>query len=212
MNNTYKQKIIDAGKAMSSKNLTVDTWGNLSMKDSDGNIYITPSGMPYNTLCEEDICVLDPNGNQIEGERKPSIEKMLHVLIYQKRTDVQAILHTHPIHSTVFGVLHQPIPVITDEMAQAIGGDVKCAAYALPGSKELAENVASSLGNLQAVLMSNHGAVCVGKNMKECFKVAAVLETSAEIYQKALAIGKPVPIDEKNVEWMRDFALNKYGQ
>lgn len=212
MNNIYKQKIIEAGKAMSSKNLTVDTWGNLSIKDQEGNIYITPSGMPYDTLCEDDICVLDQNGNQIEGERKPSIEKMLHVLIYQKRSDVQAILHTHPIQSTVFGVLHQSIPVITDEMAQTVGGEVKCAAYALPGSQELADNVAKSLGNLQAVLMSNHGAVCVGKDMKECFKVAAVLETSAEIYQKALTIGKPVPISEDNVTWMRDFALNKYGQ
>lgn len=209
----YKQALIEAGKEMASKNLTVETWGNLSLKDPKTNkIYLTPSGMAYNTLKEEDICVLDEEGNVIEGDKKPSVEKMLHVLVYKQRNDVNAILHTHPLHSSVFGVLHQSIPCITDEMAQAIGGEVKCATYALPGSIDLANNVVKALGTSQAVLMSNHGAVCVGKDMKECFKVATVLETSAEIHQKALAIGTPVEIEKENVDWMRDFAVNKYGQ
>lgn len=209
----YKQALIEAGKEMASKNLTVETWGNLSLKDpSTHKIYLTPSGMAYNTLKEEDICVLDEEGNVIEGDKKPSVEKMLHVLVYKQRNDVNAILHTHPLHSSVFGVLHQSIPCITDEMAQAIGGEVKCATYALPGSIDLANNVVKALGTSQAVLMSNHGAVCVGKDMKECFKVATVLETSAEIYQKALAIGTPVEIEKENVDWMRNFAVNKYGQ
>lgn len=209
----YKQALIEAGKEMASKNLTVETWGNLSLKDPKTNkIYLTPSGMAYNTLKEEDICVLDADGNSIEGERKPSVEKILHVLIYKQRADVNAILHTHPLHSSVFGVLHQSIPCITDEMAQAIGGEVRCAEYALPGSIDLANNVVKALGSSQAVLMANHGAVCVGKDMKECFKVATVLETSAEIYQKALSIGTPIEIKKENVDWMRDFAVNKYGQ
>lgn len=208
----YKQMIIEAGIEMEKKDLTVETWGNISLCDENGKIYLTPSGMPYNTLKEEDVCVLDMNGNILEGERKPSVEKMLHVLIYQRRKDVHAILHTHPLSSTIFGVLHQNIPVITDEMAQAIGGEVKCAEYALPGSIELAQNANEALGNVQAVLLANHGAVCVGKDMKECFKVATVLESAAEIYAKALAIGKPVTIAKENVDWMRDFALYHYGQ
>ena len=212
MNNTYKQIIIHAGIAMANKNLTIDTWGNLSVQDEEGNIYITPSGMAYNTLKEDDICVLDKTGTQIEGKRKASIEKMLHVLIYQNRKDVHAILHTHPISSTVFAVLHKPIPVITDEIAQAIGGEVACAPYALPGSLTLAQNVVSALAEKQAVLLSNHGAVCVGKDFKECFKVASVLESTAEIYQKALTIGTPIEISKENTTWMRDFALHKYGQ
>lgn len=209
----YKQQVIEAGMQMASQDLTIETWGNLSLRDpTNGHIYLTPSGMPYDTLKEEDICVLDKEGNLIEGKRKPSIESMLHVRIYQNRSDVNAIMHTHPVSSTVFGVLHQSIPVVTDEMAQAIGGDVNCAEYALPGSLELAENVCNALGTTQACLLSNHGALCAGKDMKECFKVAKVLETSADIYYKALCIGKPVTISKENVDWMRDFALNKYGQ
>lgn len=212
-NTNYKQILLQAGIEMQKRDLTVETWGNISVRDPEtGKIYLTPSGMAYDTLQESDVCVLDEAGNVIEGTRKPSVEKMLHVLIYQNRKDVQAILHTHPVNSTVFGVLHQTIPVITDEMAQAIGGPVQCAEYALPGSMELAENVMHALGNVQACLMANHGAVCVGKDMKECFKVATVLETSSDVYQKALAVGKPQEISKENADWMRDFAVNHYGQ
>lgn len=209
----FKLSILQAGKAMQKKDLTVETWGNLSLRDPDtGKIFLTPSGMPYDTLEEDDIVVLDEKGNIIEGKRKPSVEKMLHVLIYQTRSDINAIIHTHPVDSTVFGVLHQSIPVVTDEIAQAIGGSIDCAEYALPGSMELAENVRKALGNKQACLMANHGAVCVGKDFNECFKVAEVLETGARIYAKALSIGKPVVIPDDKVAWMRDFAVNKYGQ
>lgn len=212
-NKNFKKILLQAGIEMQNRNLTVETWGNISVRDPEtGSIYLTPSGMPYDTLKEEDVCVLDKDGNVIEGTRKPSVEKMLHVLIYQNRADVQAILHTHPVNSTVFGILHQSMPVVTDEMAQAIGGAVQCAEYALPGSQQLAENVMHALGNVQACLMANHGAVCVGRDMKECFKVATVLETSAEIYQKACAIGRPFEITKENTDWMRDFAVNHYGQ
>lgn len=209
----YKKQLIEAGIQMSATDLTIETWGNISLRNPETNeIYLTPSGMAYDSLNEDDICVLDNHGNILEGTRKPSVEKMLHILIYQKRKDVNAILHTHPLSSTVFSVLHQSIPVITDEMAQAIGNEVKCAEYALPGSIDLANNASNALGNSQAVLLSNHGAVCVGKDIKECFKVAKVLETSAEIYYHALSIGTPVSIQKDNVDWMRDFALNHYGQ
>jgi L-fuculose-phosphate aldolase len=213
MSDQFREAVLSAGRQMQDRDLTVETWGNISVRDpASGRIYLTPSGMDYSTLKPEDICVLDPEGNILEGNRKPSVEKMLHVLVYQKRKDVNAILHTHPVSSTVFAVLHEGIPVVTDEMAQAIGGPVRCAAYGLPGSEELAHSTAEALGDVQACLMANHGALCVGKDMKECFKVATVLETAADIYTKARAIGKPVEISAENTAWMRDFALHHYGQ
>ncbi len=209
----YKEQVIEAGIAMADRNLTVETWGNISVRDPETDLYyITPSGMPYNTLVTDDIVVCDQSGNIVEGNRTPSVEKDLHGLIYQNRPDVNAVLHTHPIHSMVFAVLHKDIPVITDELAQAIGGPVHCADYALPGSRELAENTVQALGSSEACLLANHGAVCVGRDLKECFKVAAVLEAGAEVYCKALAIGRPVIEKDTDVAWMRDFAVNKYGK
>ncbi len=207
------EDLLKAGKFMQDKGLTIETWGNISVRDPrTGLIYITPSGMAYDTLEPEDVVILYDDGSICQGKRRPSIEKMMHILIYQARNDVDAILHTHPLESTVFGVLRQEIPVVTDEMAQAIGGVVKVADYALPGSIELAENAVRAIGNVQACLLANHGTVCVGKDLKECFKVASVLETSASIYRMALSIGKPIGIDPESIKWMRDFALNHYGQ
>ena len=186
--NTLNTKIIslilEAGVAMESRHLTIETWGNISMRDPEtGLLYITPSGMPYNKLVPEDIVALNPDGSVYKGRRVPSVEAGLHAKIYTKRRD-----------------------------AQAVGQEVRCADYALPGSVELADNCVKALGNGQAVLLANHGAVCAGKDLKECFKVAEVLETSAEIYYKALTIGKPCIIPKDKVEWMRDFAVNKYGK
>ncbi len=212
-NELFKKKLIEAGIAMSQKQLTIETWGNLSILDPETDkVYITPSGMAYDTLVEEDICVLTKDGTQIEGKRVPSIESGLHLAIYQTREDVKAIVHTHATNSTVFAVLQESIPCITDEIAQAIGGSIDCAKYALPGSQELANNAVEALANKNACLLANHGAIVTGKNFKECFKNAAVLESSAQIYQMARSIGKPRIEKQEDIDWMYDFARNKYGK
>ena len=155
--------------------------------------------MAYQEITPSDLVFLDLEGSVCDGSRIPSIETQMHVRIYQSRPDVYAILHTHPVSSTVFGVLRKPIPVITDEIAQAIGGEISVADYALPGTD---------------LLLANHGAVCVGKDLNACFKAAIVLETGAEIYQKALAVSgcEPVELKEDDVKAMYDFAQNYYGQ
>ena len=212
---TMAAAVIAAGKRMLESDLTVETWGNISVRSETGEICITPSGMSYQEITPADMVYLDADGNVIEGSRIPSIETQMHVRIYQNRPDVFAILHTHPVNSTVFAVLRKPIPAITDEIAQAIGGEISVAEYALPGTVDLAENAANALGEKNACLLANHGAVCVGKDLAACFKVATVLETGAEIYQKALAVSGdlgPVELKADDVKYMYDFAQNRYGQ
>jgi L-fuculose-phosphate aldolase len=136
----------------------------------------------------------------------------LHLKIYRARQDVNAIVHTHPIYSQVFAVLREPIPPIIDEAAQLMGGPVPCAAYALPGSPELARNCVEALGKGWACLMANHGAICVGADMDGAFKISIVLEMTAHIYQLARSIGKPVYLEDDLVAAMHDYAYNRYGQ
>lgn len=209
----FKSLIVDSGKEMLSSGLTVGTWGNISVRDAEtGNIYITPSGMNYDTCTEDDIVVFDSTGKHIEGSRKPSIEKDLHIAIFQKREDVNAIIHTHPIYSMIFAVTEQGIPSITDEFAQIVGDYVYCAKYALPGSKELADNTANCIGNENAVLLANHGAVCVGSDMKTAFKVCLVLEKTAQILYMSRQMGIPRIIPMEDVKIMQEFVKTKYGQ
>lgn len=209
----YKKYVVDCGMRMFKSGLTVETWGNISIKDPEtGLIYLTPSGMDYDIIKPDDIIVMDHEMNIVEGERKPTIEYGMHVRIMNARPDVHAVIHTHPVDSQVFACLHRDIPPIIDEAAQLLGGTVKCAEYALPGSDELADNVVSALGDGAACMMANHGAVCVGKDMDSAFRVCTVLEMTAKIYHKALAIGEPEAIDDEKVSFMNDFAANHYGQ
>ena len=210
----FRQRLIEAGKQMLEKKLTVETWGNLSLRDPEtGLIYLTPSAMAYHTIAPEDVAVVDPDGNLCAGRRKPTIEMGLHLELYRTRPEINAIIHTHPVSSQVFAVLHRPIPPIIDEAAQVLGGTVPVAQYGLPGTKELADNVAAAMvGRHRACLMANHGAVCVGESMEQAFKVCAVLEMTAEIYQRALTLGQPHILSDELVDEMWDFANNRYGK
>ena len=209
-----RQRLIEAGKQMLEKKLTVETWGNLSLRDPDtGLVYLTPSAMAYHTIEPEDVAVVDLEGNLISGRRKPTIEMGLHLQLYRTRPEINAVIHTHPVQSQVFAVLRRPIPPIIDEAAQVLGGTVPVAQYALPGTKELADNVGAAMeGRVRACLMANHGAVCVGESMEQAFKVCAVLEMTAEIYQRALMLGQPHILSDDLVDEMWDFANNRYGK
>jgi L-fuculose-phosphate aldolase len=210
----YKKLLLDAGIRKLHSGLTVETWGNISARDpKSGLVYVTPSAMKYDDLCEDDIVVVHPDGAIVEGFRKPTIEKDLHLGIYRARPEINAVVHTHPVYSQVFAVLREDIPPIIDEAAQILGGTVRCAEYALPGSPELAKNCVEALEQTgRACLLANHGAVCLGTDIEAAFKAATVLEMTAQIYQMARAIGKPVVLDYALVAIMFDFASHRYGQ
>ena len=210
----YKKLILDAGLRMLHSGLTVETWGNLSARDpKTGLVYLTPSAMRYDIICEDDIIVSKLDGTLVESRRKPTIEMELHLGIYRARPDINAVIHTHPIYSQVFAVLREDIPPVIDEAAQIMGGAVRCAAYGLPGSADLARNCVEALGKEgRACLLANHGAVCAGADMDGAFRVSTVLEMTAHIYQLARAIGKPVFLKDDYIKIMHDFAYNQYGK
>lgn len=209
----YKKAVVESGIRMLHSGLTVETWGNISIRDPEtGLIYLTPSGMPYDKLVADDIVVMNSAFEIVEGTRKPTIEAPVHIGIMNARPDVNAVIHTHPVDSQVFALLHMDIPPVIDEAAQVLRGAVRCAEYALPGSEDLAKNVISALGDAPACLMANHGAVAAGADINAAFKICTVLEMTAKIYFKALCIGKPVPLDDEKVRIMVDFVTNQYGQ
>lgn len=210
----YKEALLEAGKKMFHSGLTVETWGNISLRDpGTGLVYLTPSAMPYDSLTENDVVVMRPDGSIAEGKRKPTVEAGLHLGVYRVRPEINAVLHTHPVQSMVFSVLRRPIPPVTDEAAQIFGDTVNVAEYALPGTPELAANARTALGkNGMACLLANHGAVCLGKDIGSAFRACTVLEMTAEVYRMALTVGTPAVLSDGNVAYMKDFMDHRYGQ
>lgn len=213
ISDNYKKIIVETGKELYKKNLTIGTWGNISALDPEtGLIYIKPSAMDYNEINLEDIIVVNREGEVIEGVRKPSVETPMHLAVYNNREDVGAVVHYHSIYSSVLAVTGLSLPGICEDFVQIVGDKVICSKYALPGSKELAINAIVGLGNRNAVFLTNHGTLCVGKDMKEATKVSYVVEKTAQIYILSKNVGKCQIIPEEDIKKMQDFARNVYGK
>ena len=99
----FKKCIVESGKKLENSGLTVETWGNISIRDPEtGLVYLTPSAMKYSTIAEDDVVVCRLDGTIVEGHRKPTIETGLHLAVYRNREEVNAVIHTHPMYSMVY--------------------------------------------------------------------------------------------------------------
>lgn len=207
-----KKAVLATAQELVKSSLVSATWGNVSARDRDtGLVVITPSGMRYDTLNPEDICLVDLDGNVMEGRYKPSSETPLHTLIYRERPDIWAIVHTHSIFATVMAVLKREIPPVIAELALGVGGNVPVAGFAPPGSQELARLALVGLGQGNAVLLQNHGVVAVGPTLERAFTIAAIVEDAARIYVYASLIGTPTLVPQEVLsELFRSF--QGYGQ
>lgn len=165
--------------------------GNISLRVANQEaVAITPSGRPYLKMAVEDVCVIDFDGNPLDGNLKPSIEAGMHLAIYKQRADVKAVIHTHQTYASVLSILRRPIPALFDEIIVEIGKVVEVMPYAFSGSPELVQNVIAKLSNqCHCYLIQNHGALSLGADMERAMKNAELLENVARIYYHALATG-----------------------
>ncbi len=208
-----KNQAVKLAQEVYQEGLFFSTWGNLSCRFAPQQVVITPSGIPYDELQPPDMAVVNLSG-QVEPCRcKPSTELLLHLEIYQARTDVRAIIHTHSKFATVFAVARREIATVTEEMAQLFGGDVPVAAYALPGTRELAARAVEALGAQgYGALLANHGVVCVGQTLEEALQRCRVLERSAEILLWSNLLGEPFRLPPEEIKTLRENFLMFYGQ
>lgn len=206
-----KQIVMAGIKNLVDKHLTNGSWGNISTRVNDQYIAITPSGTMYDQMTT-DMVVISNMESEVLGEGIPSSELPMHLAIYKAYPEVQAIVHTHSPHSSAISALRRDIPPIMDDQVSILGGDVRCAKYAMSGSAELGTNTVIAIKDRNACLWANHGAVCVGRSMDEAFMCAEILEKTAQIYLLASPLGQPVEVDKEAQKHLRDFYINKYSK
>ena len=180
-----KSQVANIAKEMAKLDLVSGSSGNVSMRmpnNKSGYMAITPMGLHYSELQDQNIVVVDEELDCIEDSGVPSSESLLHLGIYQARSDINAVVHTHSTFSSVAALSPEGIPPILDEMVIYIGGSIEVSNYAFPGSEDLAKNVCKALGDKNAALISNHGAVAVGTNLREALNVSILMERIAKIY------------------------------
>ncbi len=173
-----RELVIKAGKELSRTGLIARTWGNISARISDTQFVITPSGMPYESLTPEKIVTVNIEDLSFEGNIKPSSEKAVHAAAYRLHPEVNFVIHTHQKYGTSLSTMGKVLQV-SEEEAKIIGKQIPTAAYGLSGTKLLADNVTKEMQRFpdsKAVLMINHGVVCIGTDYDNAFTVAHTLE------------------------------------
>ncbi len=207
-----RNDIANLGKEIAISGFNLGTWGNISARIDENHFAITPSGIAYETITAEDIVVIDLAGNIIDSNKKPSIELPLHTEIYKVKKNINAIVHTHSVCCTAFAIARKPIPAVCEDMVQIVGGKIEVAEYFLPGSKELAQSAVTALGNKSACIMANHGLITAADNLNEAYKIAQIVEKSAQAVIYANSLGGAIELSQDDIDFMRDFYLNEYGQ
>ncbi|MHA1145617.1 MAG: class II aldolase/adducin family protein [Candidatus Helarchaeota archaeon] len=192
--NEYKELVLKTAQYMQEKKLVIGSSGNIScLIPGENLVAVTPSGLEYDHLSSSDMCIVDLDFNKVEGPHMPSVETRMHLAVYKNRPDVNAVIHTHQCYASVLSIIGEEIPAIYDEQVAYIGYEVALVKYGMSGSPELVENVTEKLGNnCNAYIIQNHGALCLGINMKEALKAVEVLERVAMNYYLALVSGKPI--------------------
>ena len=207
---TEREKIIATGKKLLADGVIHDGQGNFSVFNREsGLVAITPSAVPYNERTPEDICVVDLDGNMIEGKWKSTSETFLHLIYYQKRTDVNAVIHTHALKSTVFGIIgKEPMPMVLNEASMGLGGSVPIAPYARPGTKELAEVTFNAVGDGFAAIMAHHGLITMGDTIEHAYFGTLAAEATAEVLIMAHSMGARATImDDEEVKILRGIFM-----
>ncbi|OGV51910.1 MAG: hypothetical protein A2X49_01945 [Lentisphaerae bacterium GWF2_52_8] len=166
--------------------LTTTSGGNISARDSDGSILITPSASDKGRARASEIGRMDMDGKIIGAPFKPSIESRMHLEIYRKRTDVMAVVHAHPVTASAFAASSARIPNNHLAESYAILGEIAYAEYFCMGTEQLAFEVARAALDSNCVIMRNHGALAVGRSLLEAFDRLEVLEAAARIAMLAM--------------------------
>jgi L-ribulose-5-phosphate 4-epimerase len=208
-----KREVCEANKCLPKYGLVVMHSGNVSGRDPDsGHVVIKPSGIDYDSMTPEDLSVVTIDGEQIEGEKNPSVDTPVHLHLYKKRHELRGVVHTHSNYATSFAALGMSIPAYLTAIADEFGNEIPCAPYATNKDIAIAESILNVMNDSPACLLKNHGVFTFDTSVKGALKAAAMVEDVARTVHLALQKGTPdvIPPEEVKVWWDRYHGW--YGQ
>jgi L-fuculose-phosphate aldolase len=190
-----RRDVIDHARRLVAERLVHATAGNLSVRvpGEPGVIAMTPTAAPYDGLAPDDICIVTTAGEQLAGTGAPTSERPLHTLLYARRPEVGAIIHTHSPAAMTLAVLGWRLPAILTGLVEAVGGDVRVTPYTRPGTEAMVDVAQTALRDRGACLLGHHGLIAIGADLPRAFRAASVTEATARVYLDARAHATAVP-------------------
>ncbi len=204
----FQEAIVDCCRGLAR--LTAGTSGNASVRRDERSFFISPTGLPYESLQAEDIPLVHGDGSWF-GRRRPSSEWRFHRDIFEARSDVGAIVHTHSRHATALACTGRGIPAFHYMVAVAGGPDIRCAPYHTFGTQELSDAAVAAIDGRRACLLANHGVIALGADLRSALALAGEVENLAAQYCAALALGNVRILDDAEMRRVLE-KFRTYGQ
>lgn len=176
--------------------------GNVSARLEDGTLLVTPTGISKSLITPEMLLHIDPKGKMLEakGKLRPSSEIKMHLRCYQKRPDINSVIHAHPPGATGFAVAHRSMDMYNMIEDVTAIGSVPLAPYGTPSTKEVPDSIEPYLSDHDVLLLENHGALSMGKDVLTAYYRMESLELWAKITINAIILGGSYDISRENIQ------------
>lgn len=192
--------------------MTTTSGGNLSIKDENGDIWITPARVDKGQLTPKDIVCVRADGT-VEGPHPASSEFPFHKAVYDARPDIKSVVHAHPMALVAFSCAHKVPETRAFPTSWNSNGTVGFAPYGVPGSEDLGAKIADKfVEGFNSVILENHGVCCGGINLQDAFQRFESLEVCAKSLIKANMIGEPQILSEEQIKMQEEsyFKLDAF--
>ncbi|HCC78553.1 MAG: hypothetical protein A2X25_09560 [Chloroflexi bacterium GWB2_49_20] len=210
-----RERVLKVAWKLREYDLIVMAGGTVAARDPEsGYVVITPSGMEYDDLTWEDMCVIDMNLARIDGKRRPSIASDMFTEILKARPDLHAVTHSHSRYATAFACINREIPVTTTTHGNLVGGPVPCTSWVHPDphTPEYLADIVKTIGNGNACNIRNHGVLACGCTVEESLENLITIEVTAYITFIAEQMGKPYILTPEETRRAYDFCKSSVGQ
>jgi L-fuculose-phosphate aldolase len=208
---TARREIVRACRRMYERGYIAGTDGNVSVRLSDDTLLVTPSGVHKGDLVETDLVLTDPKGGPLSSKgRRPTSEILMHLLCYEIRAEVRAVVHAHPVSAVALALSGVSLAnCILPESCLSLGF-ILTAPYATPGTEEVPGSLRDLVARADAVLLDRHGSLTIGPSLTVAYNRLESVEHTAKITLAARTLGDVRPLSERSVEKLRIVA-EKYG-
>ncbi len=208
---SLRVQLVHASAKVYAKGWVANHDGNLTARSGPGRIVATPTAMSKGDVTENDLIVVNDQGEQVSGRLKSFTEMALHLAVYERRKDVQAVIHAHPPYATAMAVagfgLERPIIA---EAVVSLGDRVPLVPFALPKTEAWRAGVADHCERYDALMLQNHGVITWGDSLEQAFLRMELVEHLATITHHSMAFGGPRFLDEAHLAPLLD-ARRKAG-
>ncbi len=191
-----RDEVASLMRRLYQQGLTTTSGGNISLRVARNRVLLTASATDKGTMQGKDVGVLQLDGTNLTPDLKPSIEGEMHLEIYRRHPSVTAVVHAHPVTACAFCATDRAVNTHLIGESYAILGNPVPVSYALMGSRQLAENVASALSKGGCLMMKNHGVLTTGTSLLQAFDKVEVLEAAAKLTILTAQIGGVQPLSD----------------